>query len=54
MEKVKCFIVTVNLFLIIGIVGGIEHDTIGLMSGFIIALALIAINFTILATIKNN
>jgi len=43
MEIIGGIIVTFNIFLVLGIVGGIEHNTISMSTGFLICMAIIGI-----------
>ena len=52
MDKVKGIALMFNFFLILGIVGGVERNTIELLNGFWFCMALNALNFIILRTIK--
>ncbi len=54
MNIIKGIALTFNFFLMLGIVGGMERNTIELLNGFWFCMALNALNFIILRTIKEN
>ena len=54
MNIIKGIALILNFFLILGIVGGIEQNTIELLNGFWFCVALNVLNFIILRTIKEN
>ncbi len=54
MDLFKCIILTFNFLLILGIAGGMEQNTIELLNGFWGCMALSAVNFIILRTIRED
>lgn len=54
MNIIKGITLIFNFFLMLGIVGGMERNTIELLNGFWFCIALNALNFIILRTIKEN